>query len=336
MKTIIQLLTLTVLLSFAACKKTQATVIRIDGSSTVFPITEAIAEEFQKTDKSTKVTVGVSGTGGGFKKLCAKEIDIANASRPIRTAEAELCKKSGIQYIELPVAFDGLAVVAHPKNDWATSITVTELKKLWAPEAQGQVMKWSDVRAGWPAQEIHLYGPGVDSGTYDYFTAAIVGKEHASRGDYTSSEDDNVLVQGISSDINALGFFGLAYYEANQTKLKLLGVDDEKSENGQGPIQATLDTVRNGTYQPLSRPIFIYVSTNALTNFQVDAFVSYYIDHATNAVRDVGYVPLSDSATPLIVSRFKKRVVGSMFAGGSQVGVSLESLLEKSNAFSSH
>jgi len=192
----------------------------------VYPITEAVAEEFQKSHPAVRVTVGVSGSGGGFKKFGMGETDISNASRPIKPSEVDLCRQHGVEYVELPVAYDGLAVVVHPQNNWANSITVAELKKLWSPEAQGTVMKWSDVRPGWPEEEIHLFRPGVDSGTYDYFTAAIVGKEHSSRGDFTSSEDDNVLVQGIATDRLALGFFGLAYYEENHERLKLLAVDD--------------------------------------------------------------------------------------------------------------
>jgi len=201
-------------------------IVKIDGSSTVFPVTEAVAEEFQKANRGTRVTVGISGTGGGFQKFCRDEIDIADASRPITPGEGEVCNKAGIQFIEIPVAYDGLAVVVNPKNTWATSITVAELKTIWEPAAQGKVTRWSQVRAGWPDREIHLFGPGVDSGTFDYFTEAINGKQDASRGDYTSSEDDNVIVQGVSGDENALGYFGFAYYDENKDKLKLVPVDD--------------------------------------------------------------------------------------------------------------
>jgi phosphate transport system substrate-binding protein len=231
-------------------------VIAIDGSSTVFPITEAVAEEFQKVNPSTKVTIGVSGTGGGFKKFCAGEIAIAGASRPIKPTEEQACAAAKIEYIELPVAYDGLAVVTNAKNTWAKTLTVTELKKLWEPAAQGKITKWNQIRSGFPDKEIHLFGPGVDSGTYDYFTKAIVGEEHKSRGDYTSSEDDNVLVQGVSRDLGGLGFFGLAYYEENKDKLSLVGIDDGVAENGKGPMLPTAETVSNGTYQPLARPVF--------------------------------------------------------------------------------
>ena len=306
----------------------QRSLIKIDGSSTVFPITEAVAEEFQKNHKGIKVTVGISGTGGGFKKFCNGETDISDASRPIKPSEVELCGKNRIEYVELPVAYDGLAVMVNPKNTWATHMTVKELKKLWEPEAQGKVIRWSQIRPGWPDKEIHLFGAGVDSGTYDYFTEAIVGKEHSSRGDFTASEDDNVLVQGIATDPLALGFFGVAYYEHNKDKLKLVAVDDEKPENGKGPILPTYENVVNGTYQPLSRPIFIYVNRKAADRPEVKEFVRFYLTAGRPLVREVGYVALADKVYDLALARFDKRTVGSVFGGkGSQVGVTLESLL---------
>ncbi len=307
----------------------QRSLIKIDGSSTVFPITEAVAEEFQKNHKDIKVTVGISGTGGGFKKFCNGETDISDASRPIKPSEVELCGKNKIEYVELPVAYDGLAVMVNPKNTWATHMTVKELKKLWEPEAQGKVTRWSQIRPGWPEKEIHLFGPGVDSGTYDYFTEAVVGKEHSSRGDFTASEDDNVLVQGIATDPLALGFFGVAYYEHNKDKLKLVAIDDEKPENGKGPILPTYENVVNGTYQPLSRPIFIYVNRQAADRPEVKEFVRFYLTAGRRLVRDVGYVALADKVYDLALARFDKRAVGSVFGGkGSQVGVTLESLLK--------
>jgi phosphate transport system substrate-binding protein len=307
----------------------QAGTIRVDGSSTVFPITEAVAEEFQKVKPGIRVTVGISGTGGGFKKFGNGETDITDASRPIKPSEVDLCARNGIEYIELPVAYDGLSVVVNPKNDWADSITVQELKKLWAPEAQGTITRWVQVREGWPDEEIHLYGAGVDSGTYDYFTAAIVGTEHASRGDFTSSEDDNVLVQGIASDPLSLGFFGYAYYEENRDKLKVLPVDDGDDGNGKGPVAPSVETVMDGTYQPLSRPIFIYVSKNSLDRPEVASFVSFYLDHAPQLVKEVGYIPLPQKAYTLARERVEKRHSGSLFAGqGSRVGVRIEDLLE--------
>jgi phosphate transport system substrate-binding protein len=306
---------------------TGAKIVAVDGSSTVYPLSEAVAEEVGK-GSDVKVTVGVSGTGGGFKKLCAGEIAAAGASRPVKQSEIEACQKNGIEFIEIAVAFDGIAIVVNPQNDWVQSITVDELKKLWEPEAQGKIMKWSDVRAGWPAEEIHLFGAGVDSGTYDFFTQAIVGKEHASRGDFTSSEDDNVLVRGISGDKLALGFFGLGYYIENKDALKLIAVDDGKADNGAGPIAASMETVRDGTYQPLSRPLFIYINKKEADRPEVTAFVQGYLTHAAALASTVGYVPLPPKAYDIGRDHFMKRKTGSMFGGsGSKVGVTILELL---------
>jgi phosphate transport system substrate-binding protein len=307
--------------------------VAVDGSSTVYPIIEAVGEEFQKANPKTRVTIGISGTGGGFKRFCAGETDVSNASRPIKPVEVEACKAAGVEYIELPVAYDGLAIVAHPKNDWATCMTVAELKTLWAPEAQGKITRWSQVREGWPDKEIRLFGAGVDSGTYDYFTEAVVGKEHSSRGDFQSSEDDNVLVQGISSDPQALGFFGFAYYEENKGKLKLLGIDDGRAENGEGCVQPTIETVENGTYQPLSRPLFIYVKRAAADRPEVQAFMHFLVAQAPALVAEVGYVPFKADAYGLVKQRFDARTTGSLFGGkGSQVGVTIADLLTREGA----
>jgi phosphate transport system substrate-binding protein len=303
--------------------------IQIDGSSTVFPITEAVAEEFQKTNPTVRVTVGISGTGGGFQKFCRGETDISDASRPIRPTEIETCSKAGIEYIELPVAYDGLAIVVNPKNTWVDQVAVSELKTLWAPEAQGTILRWNQVRRTWPDREIRLFGAGVDSGTYDYFTEATVGKEGASRGDFTSSEDDNVLVQNISTDELALGFLPLAYVEQNQSKLKLVPVDDGRPENGKGPVSPSAETVRDGTYQPLSRPLFIYVARKAADRPEVQRFVQAYLNSAS-LMREVGYVELTPQIYDLARKHFADRRVGSAFgAGGSQVGVTLEQLLTR-------
>lgn len=261
--------------------------IKIDGSSTVYPITEAIAEEFRNEAPNVKVTVGVSGTGGGFKKFSRNETAISNASRPIKEKEQIACTKNGIGYVQLEVAYDGLAVLINPKNNWVDHLTVDELKKIWEPAAQGVIMKWSQIREGWPEEEIHLFGPGVASGTYDYFTKAICGEEGASRGDYTASEDDNVLVQGISTDKYGLGFFGLAYYEENQDKLSLVGVD-----GGDGVVVPTQATVADGTYQPLSRPIFIYVNDKAAERKEVVKFVNFYLELVPEIAQEVGYIAL--------------------------------------------
>lgn len=304
-----------------------ATLVTVDGSSTVYPITEAVAEDFQKSDQQVKVTVGISGTGGGFKKFCAGETDISDASRPIKSSEAELCQASGIEYIELPVAFDGLAVMVNPRNTWVDYLTVAELKKIWEPEAQGKILRWSDVRPNWPSRELHLYGAGADSGTFDYFTEAIVGKEDSSRGDFTASEDDNVLVQGIANDELALGFFGIAYYEENKDKLKLVPIDDGNAENGAGPILPDRITVENGTYQPLARPIFIYIARAAADRPEVSRFVEYYLKEAARLVPQVGYITLPGNSYERALAKFTGRLTGSAFAGGSQVGVTIADIL---------
>jgi phosphate transport system substrate-binding protein len=275
------------------------------------------------------VTIGVSGTGGGFKKFCAGEIDIAGASRPIKSAEIEACKAASREYIELPVAYDGLAVIVNPKNTWATHLTVAELKKIWEPEAQGKITKWSQVRAGFPDSELRLFGAGVDSGTYDYFTKAVVGKEHSSRGDFTSSEDDNVLVQGVTRDPNGLGFLGLAYYEENHDALKLVPIDDENDANGKGPILASVQTVADATYQPLSRPIFIYVAKAAATRPEITAFIEFYLRNGEKLVKEARYVPLPAKVYELALNRFKTGKTGSLFADGSEIGVTVEAILAR-------
>lgn len=303
-------------------------VIEIDGSSTVFPITEAVAEDFQAATPGTRVTVGESGTGGGFQKFCRGETVVSNASRPIKPTEIDACAAAGITFVELPVAYDGLTVVVHRDNTWAPSMTTAELKTLWQPSAQGAVLRWSQVRPGWPDEEIHLYGPGVASGTFDYFTEAVNGEAKASRGDYTSSEDDNVLVQGVSGDRLALGYFGLAYFEQNQDKLKAVAIDDGNPDNGAGPVLPSIETVKGGTYRPLSRPLFVYVSTAALDRPEVAAFVDYYLKEGAALSAEVGYVPLSDAERALVTERLASRTPGSMFAAGASQTMSLEDLLK--------
>lgn len=297
--------------------------IKIDGSSTVYPISEAVGEEFQKAYPNVKVVVGISGTGGGFKKFCAGETDLSDASRPIKTSEMETCQKNGIEFIELPVAYDALSVVVNPKNDWVACIKVEELRKMWEPDAQGKITRWNQANPQWPDAPLNLYGPGTDSGTFDYFTEAIMGKEDASRGDYTASEDDNVLVQGVANDPYALGYFGLAYYFENQDKLKALAID-----NGKGCVPPSEQTVRDGTYQPLSRPLFIYVNRKAADRPEVEAFVRFYLTQGPALVKQVGYIPLPDTVYQLALQRFEARKVGTVFKGGSQVGVSMEDLLK--------
>ena len=295
------------------------------------PLANELHDFLEKMEKGKiKVTVGISGTGGGFKRFCIGETDISDASRPIKPSEVDLCKKNSIEYIELPVAYDGLAVIINPKNSWVDYMTVKELKKLWEPEAQGKIKKWNQIRSNWPNKEIHLFGAGVDSGTYDYFTEAVVGKEHSSRGDFTSSEDDNVLVQGISSDNFALGFFGMAYYEHNRDKLKIVPVDDENDANGKGPIIPEYENVVKGIYQPLSRPLFIYVSKKSADKQEVKRFIDFYMKGAAELSKEVGYISLPNTAYELVLKRFENRKVGSIFGGhGSQVGVKIEELLKK-------
>ena len=295
--------------------------VRIDGSSTVFPISEAVAEEFGKRNRGVRVTVGISGTGGGFKKFVVGETDISNASRPIKASEAALAKRNGVSFIELPIAMDALTVVVNPRNTWANSLTRAELKKIWEPGSR--VRLWSQVRAGFPARPIKLYGAGTDSGTFDYFTEAINGKEKASRSDYTASEDDNTLVQGVARDINALGYFGLSYYIENASRLKAIAID-----NGRGPIRPSIATVNNGSYQPLARPLFIYVNKASANKPHVAAFMRFYLANAGKLSRQVGYVPLPRSISRLVTLRYNQKKTGSTFANrGAVVGVTLSSLL---------
>lgn len=269
--------------------------IKIDGSSTVYPITEAIAEDFSAEHPDVKISVAESGTGGGFKKFGRGEIDISDASRPIKSNEDSICKANNIGYEQLVVAYDGIAIVVNSQNDWCKDITVAELKKIWEPEAQGKITKWNQVRAEWPNEEIHLYGPGSQSGTFDYFTEEICGKSKASRGDYTASEDDNVLVQGIAGDKYALGYFGLAYYEENKDKLNLVAVEG---------ILPTMETVKNKTYTPLSRPIFIYVSSVSVQRPEVTSFINFYLEHAAHLSAEVGYVPLTEEESAAEKAKF--------------------------------
>lgn len=282
---IIMLITVLILIS-TGCKKEQTKQIKADGSSTVFPITEAVAEEFQNQNPNVRVTVGLSGTGGGFEKFTSGEIDIANASRQIKDEESALAKKNNIEYIEFKVAFDGLSVLVNPANDFVKELTVAELKKIWEPNSK--VKTWKDIRPNWPDRKIGLYGPGTDSGTFDYFTKEIVGEEDASRPDYTASEDDNTLVQGISGDKNALGYFGFAYYQENKDKLKLVAVD-----GGKGAILPSDETIKKGTYTPLSRPLFIYVNKKSLARKEVEEFIKFYIENAETLSKDVGYTPFT-------------------------------------------
>lgn len=296
--------------------------VTVDGSSTVFPITEAVAEEFRNVEGDVRVTVGISGTGGGFEKFCNGETDISDASRPIKQSEIEACAANGIEYIELPVAFDGLAVVVNPENDWVDCLTVAELKKMWEPAAQGVVTRWNQIRDDFPDEPLVLFGAGTDSGTFDYFTEAIVGESGASRGDYTATEDDNVTVQGVAGTKNALGYFGFAYFEENADRLKLVAID-----GGDGCVLPSEETVNNGTYTPLSRPLFIYVRADRADDPAVQAFVDFYLsDDAMKAlVPEVGYVALPDRVIEGARARWQARTTGSVFPDAPE-GATLEEL----------
>ena len=284
-------------------------IIKIDGSSTVFPITEAVAEDFQIAKRgAVRVTVGISGTGGGFKKFCRNEIDIVNASRSITQLEMDACKQEGVQYIEMPIAFDALTIVVNPKNTWSKTITIDELKRIWEPGAQGVITHWNQINPAWPDKKIKLYGPGADSGTFEYFTEAIVGKAKSSRGDFTASEDDNVLVQGVASDIYALGFFGFAYYIENSKKINAVAVD-----SGNGGVIPSAATVENNSYKPLSRPIFIYVNAKSTEKPEINEFVNFYMKNAPELVTEVKYFPLSKEVYNLNIEHLDKKKTGTVF-----------------------
>jgi phosphate transport system substrate-binding protein len=316
----------TIAAALLAAAPAYAQIVKIDGSSTVYPITEAVAEEFQKAKQNRiKVTVGISGTGGGFKKFCRGETDISDASRPILKSEMADCAKAGIEYFELPVAFDALTVVVNPKNSFIKQLTIAEMKKMWEPAAQGKVTRWNQVNPAWPDAPMKLFGPGADSGTFDYFTEAVVGKSKSSRGDFTASEDDNVLVQGVARDVNALGYFGFAYYSENKDKLKAVPIVNDKGQ----AVEPSMDAVLKGSYQPLSRPIFIYVSAKALDKPEVKEFVQYYMTHGATLAQEVKYVPLPASAYKTALDHVAKNKRGTVFGGTAEVGVTIEELLRR-------
>ncbi|MFN8556558.1 MAG: PstS family phosphate ABC transporter substrate-binding protein [Dehalococcoidia bacterium] len=302
--------------------------IVMDGSSTVYPISQAAAEEFARFARRVRVSVGISGTGGGFKKFCNGETDISNASRPISPTEIKACAERNIEFIELPVAFDALSVVVSPKNTFATCMTKAELKKIWEPEAQGKITNWKQVRDSFPDKPLKLFGAGTDSGTFDYFTDAINGKEKASRGDFQASEDDNVLVQGVSGDDGAMGFFGYAYVVENPGKVKAIGIDNK----GDGTcVEPSQETVKNGTYQPLSRPIFIYVKKSAAGRPEVQEFVKFYLSKSFTPIiptREVGYIPLQDQVYEAVTKRFSAGTVGTLFPNGTEVGATVDRYLK--------
>ncbi len=299
--------------------------VKVDGSSTVYPITEAVAEEFQKAKKNAvRVTVGISGTGGGFKKFCRGETDISDASRPIVKKEMEACAQAGIKYVELPVAFDALTVVLHPSNTFAANLKPEQLKVMWEPGAQGKVTSWKQVDPSFPDMPLKLFGPGADSGTFEYFTEAIVGKAKSSRGDYTASEDDNVLVQGVSRDKGAIGYFGFAYYIENKDKLKAAMI-----WNGSKFVAPSAAVVEDGSYQPLARPIFIYVNAKSLERPEVKEFVEFYMKHGAALTKEVKYVPLPANIYEVNMEHVRKMKLGTVFGGVPEVGVKIEELVKR-------
>lgn len=304
----------------------EPSVIKIDGSSTVFPIAEAVAEEFQQQEAGkVRVTVGLSGSGGGFKKLCRGDIDISDASRPILAEEMQTCREAGIKYIELPVAFDAITVVVNPANDWIKTLSVADLKKMWEPDAQGKITNWNQVRPEWPDAPLMLFGPGADSGTFDYFTEAVTGKAKASRGDFTASEDDNVLVQGVENNKNALGYFGFAYYVAHKDRMRAVGI-----EQAEGPaVEPSTAAVVDGTYQPLSRPLFIYITETAAQRPEVRKFIEFFMTRGGALADEVGYVALPEQAYQTAMQHFNQGRLGSAFGGVPEVGVTIEELLER-------
>ncbi|HUG03510.1 MAG TPA: PstS family phosphate ABC transporter substrate-binding protein [Steroidobacteraceae bacterium] len=303
-----------------------AEIIRIDGSSTVFPVTEAVAEEFQiKKRGKVRVTVGISGSGGGFKKFCRGETDVQNASRPILTEEMAACRAAGVKYYELPVAYDALTVAVSPQNNWITQLTVDELKKIWEPAAQGKILRWNQVNPKWPNAPLVLFGAGSDSGTFDYFTEAIVGKAKSSRGDFTGSEDDNVLVQGIANNKNALGYLPYAYYAPNKSRLKAVAIVGKSGK----AVAPALENVTNGSYEPLSRPLFIYVSEKAARRPEVKEFIGYYLTESVPLIEEVKYLPLPAKAYAQAAKHFREGRLGTAFGGVPEVGLKVEELLAR-------
>jgi phosphate transport system substrate-binding protein len=302
-------------LLLAACARAPLAahaVITADGSSTVYPLTEAVAEDFQRAFPGTRVTVGVAGTGGGLRRLCRGGLDLADASRPITASEAAACAAAGVAFIELPVAYDGITIAVHPSNTWVDTLTVAELRRLWRHEAEGRLLRWAQWRPTYPDRELHLFGAGVDSGTFDYFTAVITGAPRDSRGDYTSSEDDNTLVQGVATDPDALGYFGFAYYEAHQEYLRAVAIRAHADAPAVLPTRAS---IQSGAYHPLARPVFIYVNARSLERQDVRLFVEYYVAHVADLANDVGYVPLDDRVLRAIRARLASRHTGSVFTG---------------------
>lgn len=322
---------LSVVVLLGACMSTvhagAQPVVGIDGSSTVYPITKAVADKFQVAQKTPlTINIGISGSGGGFKKFCRGEIDIVNTSRPILNHEMTACKNSGIHYVEIPVAFDALTVAIHPENTWGTAMTVAQLKKLWEPAAQGKITHWNQIDAAWPAEAIKLYGAGRDSGTYDYFTEAIVGKTKSSRTDFVKHENDKALADEIADGKYSLGFFGFAYYIENQDRINAVAIDNG---SGKGAIFPSAETVESGSYQPLSRPVFIYVNVKAAEKPEVKRFVEFYLKNAVLLVKEVNFFPLPPRAYSIMLEHFNKKRAGTVFSGTPAVGLTIDELIRR-------
>ncbi len=297
--------------------------VTTDGSSTVAPMTKAVAEEFAKVNPGVKVPVGTSGTGGGFKKFCAGDTDISNASRPIKKEEAADCAKNGVEFVEIPAAIDGLTVVVNKENTWAKCLTVAELKTIWGPDAEGKVSTWNQVRPDFPNEPLALFGPGADSGTFDYFTEAVNGKSKVSRKDFQPSEDDNIIVKGVQGAKGAMGFFGVAYFEENAATLTAIEVD-----GGTGCVPPTAENINTGKYSPLSRPLLIYINKKSLARPEVQAFAEFYAANQDKLAKEVGYVALPAEASPLVAERIKSGKVGSTFQD-APAGTPIADLLKK-------
>lgn len=319
-------LILLLLASSAGAMVQAQALIKVDGSSSVFPVTEAVAEEFQILKRGrVRVTVGISGTGGGFRKFCRGETDVQGASRPILAQEMQACRVAGIRYFELPICYDALTVAVSARNEWLRRITLDELKKLWEPAAQGTITRWSQINARWPDEPLTLFGAGSDSGTFDYFTEAIVGRAKYSRGDYTGSEDDNVLVRGIADDTRALGYLPFAYYYANTSRLRAVEIVDREGR----AVLPSIENVRNGSYQPLSRPLFIYVSEKSAQRPEVKEFVNFYLANGAPLIDEVKYLPLPQAIYDIAARHFREGTVGTAFAGVPEVGLTVEALLAR-------
>ena len=301
-----------------------ATVVKIDGSSTVYPISNAVAEEFEAARKNVDVEVAVSGTGGGFAKFCRGQTDVSNASRPISAKEMQACREAGVRYVEMPVGYDALTVVVNPQNDFVQSLTPAQLKRMWEPAAKGRVATWQQIDPSFPDVRLRLYGPGANSGTFDYFTEAVVGKARQARSDYIASEDDYLIVRGVKRNPGAIGYFGYAYYLENRRKLKAVPID-----NGHGPVLPSPATVENGSYAPLSRPIFIYVAERALERSEVREFVEHYLDNGARIVKRQNYVPLADAVYRSNRKNLDDRRYGTVFGGTEAVGARIEDMLRR-------